>query len=274
MANVFDLEEFPPFANLIICGEAGTGIAHLAFGQEDLPAYQALTPAGEPSAGLPCIRLTLPASQATPSQERPGTPDSDAIIDTNAQTLAEILTDIDWVTLVIGTSPESLAIALVIARHAKARGNLVTVFQNIHGPLSHAQRQALLEQVDLLCPSAAGLGALDAAQALWSSLNVPAPICVDFADFSSVRGMGAGQVLWMPLADTGDDRMRDMMTSLPPFYAAKWLWCVMVMPEAFELDEYSTAGEHLQYSCSDEATVIVACPLLRGLAYGAYIFMA
>lgn len=274
MTNVFDIEEYPPFANLIICGEAGTGVAHLAFGQEDLPAYQALAPAGEPSAGLPCFRLTLPTAQATPSPEGSVTADADTTVDTNEQALEEILTDILWVTLVIGTSPESLAIALVIARHARARGNLVTVFQNIHGPLPHAQRQALLEQVDLLCPPAAGLGALDAAQALWSSLNVPAPICVDFADFSSVRGVGAGQVLWMPLADTGDDRMRDMMTSLPPFYAAKWLWCVMVMPESFGLDEYSTAGEHLQYFCSAEATVIVACPLFRGLAYGAYIFMA
>ncbi|MCC2636615.1 MAG: hypothetical protein K0Q68_334 [Moraxellaceae bacterium] len=274
MPDVFEIKEYPPFANLIICGEAETGIAGLAFGQEDLPAYQALTPGAEPSAGLPCIRLTLPRSLAGGTADDPLALPADHVIDTNEQTLAEIMSGIGWVTLVIGTPPDSLLIALVIARHAKARGNLVTVFQNVPGPLPHALRQALLDQVDQLFPPAAGLRALDAAQALWSTVNAPTIICIDFEDFSTMRGTGEGHVLWMPLADTGEDRMRDMMTSLPPYFAGKWLCCVLVMPETIGLDEYTIAGEHLAPFCSEEAMVIVACPLVRGLSYGAYIFLA
>lgn len=274
MPNVFEIEEYQPFCNLIICGDAQTGIARLAFLQEDLPAFQALTPGAEPSAGLPCFRITVPANLTTGSADDQAVSLADPLVDTNQQTLAEILSGIGWVTLVIGTSPESLLIALVIARHAKARGNLVTVFQNVPGPLPHALRQALLNQVDQLFPPAAGLRALDAAQALWSTVNAPSIICIDFEDFSTMRGTGEGHVLWMPLADTGEDRMRDMMTSLPPYFAGKWLCCVLVMPETIGLDEYTIAGEHLAPFCSEEAMVIVACPLVRGLSCGAYIFLA
>lgn len=140
-------------------------------------------------------------------------------------------------------------------------------------PLPHRLRKALLEHIDLLCPTPAGLSVLDAAIALWSCVNTTSIIGVDFADFSSVRGMGAGQLLWMPLADTGEGRMRDTVTSLPPFYAGKWLWVALVMPETFGLDEFTTVGEHVHEFCGDETTVVISCPSARGIPYGIYAFL-
>lgn len=274
MANIFEIEDYPPFANLIICGEAQTGIARLAFDQEDLPAFQALLPGAEPSAGLPCIRITLPSALATdiPAARLSPMPASPA--DNNLQTLEEVLADIEWVTLVIGDAPESLAIALVIARHAKSKGNVVTVLEKGADLQPPELRQLLLDQVDLLCSIPADLSVLDAAQALWSSLNAPSEICVGYDDFQSVRGTGAGQLLWRPLADSGVDCMNDTMDRMPAFFAKKWLWGVLVIPECMGLEQYTIVADHVSAFCSDEAMVAFSCPIVRGLPYGIYLFFA
>lgn len=203
MPNVFEIHEYRPYCNLILCGNAETGIVRLPYPQRELPALQALASGIEPSAGLPFFRLSrLPGMVprvATGSTTELINSKPEALEcpleDADRQTLAEILLDIDWVTLIIGSSPESLSIALVIARYAKAQGKLVTALQSVPRPLPHLLRRALLEHVDLLCPIPAGLSVVDAAIALWSCVNTTSIIGVDFADFCSVRGMGAGQLL-------------------------------------------------------------------------------
>lgn len=78
----------------------------------------------------------------------------------------------------------------------------------------------------------------------------------------------------MPLADTGENRMHDTMSSLPPFYAGRWLWVAMVMPESVGLDEFSIVGEYVNESCGSEATVVISCPTACGIPYGIYLFLA
>lgn len=265
--NAFELAEAGPrddAPRLIFCGARDGANAPARIPVAELPRFQVVCRDESASDACPWIRLAsvgsgdgLPAPSAAAADE---------------QALAELLSEADWLLLMVGDSGESRAVAMFIGRFALARGHHVSAFVSGHRPLAPADHAALLASVNFLCSCPPAVPPRLAAEALWASVMYQGIVGVDYGD---LRGnlTGACRLLWAPMRHDGPGRIRGILAQLDDFAPRDTLWAVLVMPDSLALDEFTEVGDYVSDYCHDQCAVIIALPETDRLPEGLFLFV-
>lgn len=250
-------------ARLVICGPSPDAAVRLP--RNEPPCYQLLAATGDPDTCHSWLRLTsVPADiDALPSSP---------LSSDDAQILAEVMGDASWLLLVMSDAPESPVLASAIGAFAKARGMYVTAFLPASFVLAPTEHAVLSAATSFLCRCPPTLPALPAAEVLWTSVMWQGTVGVDYADLHGNLA-GNGHLLWAPLRQNDDQRIRAMLSQLEDFEARDTLWAVLVLPESCSLEDFTTVGEFLHEHCHEDCSLIVTLPETQLLPLGLYVFV-
>lgn len=267
--NVFELADAGPrddAARLILCGNLEAADAAARIPVDDLPCYQVLGADSVADASCPWLRL----ASVAPGQDL--TSPAPTLAPADAQALAEVLGQTNWLLLIIGGSAESRAIAMVVGRFALERGLQVSAFVPAERQSSSAEQASLLAAVSFLCICPPGVPPRLAAEALWASVMYQGIVGVDYGD---LRGNlnGEGQLLWAPMRQDGPDRIRGILSQLDDFAPREMLWAVLVMPESLSLEEFTEVGDYVSDYCHEQCSVVIALPETDLLPNGLSLFV-
>ncbi|MCC2636583.1 MAG: hypothetical protein K0Q68_302 [Moraxellaceae bacterium] len=259
--------DFSPvdLVRLVICAPLRHEPRTTHFPVELLRCYQALTASGGPQGQLPGIRLHSVPAVFPPAAAAGLSPEDGAAIDA-------MMSEAEWLLLVIGESAESRALATAIGAHVKSRGRDVMAFMPEDPSLPPAERAALLAAMGFLCKCPPSLPPLLAAEVIWSSVMCQGVVGIDYGDLRN-NLTGEGCLLWAPLRQEGPERMRAMLSQLDDFRGRHTLWAVMVMPETCTLADFTEVGDHLSQHCEADCAVVIALPNTDALPSGLYVFV-
>lgn len=265
---MFDADFTPVgLPRLIICGRIHPEEARPRFRLDLLPCYQALTAAGDAARSLPWIVLTStnPVSPTSGAAAVPPLLSAD-----ERQVLAEALENTNWLLLVVGSSPESPALAAAIAADAMQQGTEVITLIPA-APTPAATNIDLLAAASALCHCPPTVSPLLAAEVLWASVMCQGIVGVDYGDLRD-NLTGDVHLHFAPQRQDGPERVRALLSQLDDIEAPRTLWAVLVMPDDCSLEEFTEVGDYLHDYCGDDTAVVIALPSTNALPRGLYLF--